>query len=139
VERLFHRDDVVDLNNGDTLPMVLQLTCYTSDFVNPIFDPTLDESLLRREGGGAVATWGSTGQGYSNGHKILHLVFFDQVFSKGNAVIGPVTDVAKATLSQNLDLRDTFILFGDPAMELNLTIVPWSDEIFLPLTLRNSS
>jgi hypothetical protein len=47
------------------------------------------------------------------------------------------TNYAKAQLSESLDLRDTFILLGDPALNLNMAIVPWVDELFLPLVMRN--
>ncbi len=134
---LFHVDDVASLHNGGALPVFLGMTCYTGRFAYPS-GGTLDEELLRRAGGGAVATWGSTTLGRTSGHKVLHQRFFDAVFTDGVTELGTVTEYAKAGLagSGDADLLDTFVLLGDPAMNLNLTIVPWTDAIFLPLVLR---
>jgi hypothetical protein len=134
---MFHLDDVASLHNRGALPVILEMTCYTSDFANPAGD-TLDESLLRRPGGGAVATWGPTTQGSLEGHKELHPSFFDAVFQHGITELGPAIEKAKSNLpGWQGDLRDTFVLLGDPAMDLNLTIVPWAHEVFLPSTLRD--
>jgi hypothetical protein len=138
---MLHRDHVPSLQSGQALPVILELTCYTSDFAD-LGGDTLDESFLCLEDGGAVATWGPTTQGLTGGHRILHNEFIRAVFDLGYLGLGEATEWAKDNPSLEplySDLRDTFILFGDPAMELNLTIVPWSDEMFLPLTLRNSS
>ena len=136
---MFHLDDVPSLHDGGALPVVLELTCYTSNFAYPSGN-TLDESLLRWANGGAVATWGPTTWGYSDGHTVLHQAFFDAVFDSHITRLGPATEAAKAdpqlTRLGCSDLRDTFVLLGDPAMELNLTIVPWTHETFVPAVLR---
>ena len=137
---MFHADDVASLNNGGALPVVLQMTCYTSRFAHPT-DDTLDETLLRRAGGGAVATWGCTAMGLSLGHNILHQSFFDSVFQEEIIELGQATEAAKLDLFQSgnplyMNLLNTFILFGDPAMDLNLDIVPWTHGFYLPVTLR---
>jgi hypothetical protein len=137
-DRMFHLDDVPGLDNGGSLPVFLELTCFTSRFSEPNGN-TLDESLLRWANGGAVATWGPTTLGGTDGHAELHKGFFDAVFQDGTTELGPAIEAAKLKLqSHNSDLHDTFILFGDPAMDLNLTIVPWAHEVFLPLALRDS-
>jgi len=137
---MFHLDDVPNLHNGGALPVVLEMTCYTSDFAYPSGN-TLDESLLRWPGGGAVATWGPTTWGASDGHTVLHQAFFDAVFNDHITRLGPATEAAKANPQLKslgcLDLRDTFVLLGDPAMDLNLNIVPWRHTAFLPATLRS--
>ena len=139
---MFHLDDVASLDNGGALPVVLQMTCYTSDFSEPS-GATLDETLLRRPGGGAVATWGSTTLGLSLGHSTLHREFFDAVFQDNTTELGQATKAGKLALDElgdpyYVDLIDTFLLLGDPAMDLNLDIVPWTDKVFLPVTLRRS-
>ncbi len=133
---LLHRDDVAQLHNGGALPVVLGLSCFTSRFSDPAGD-TLDETLLRRAGGGAIATWGGTTLGLSSGHRVLHQRFFEAVFKYNNLRLGPATEFAKLGLpSSYLDLRDTFLLLGDPALSLNMTVVPWSQHLFLPLVMR---
>jgi len=137
---MFHLDDVPSLHNGGSLPVVLEMTCYTSDFSHPQYT-TLDEELLRHVSGGAVATWGPTTIGLSRGHSIVHQGFFHAVFSDHITELGPIIQEAKARLIQEgnpeyFDLLDTFVLLGDPAMDLNLNIVPWTHAVFLPVTLR---
>ena len=140
--RMFHLDDVPSLHNGRALPVVLEMTCYTSDFSYKSGN-TLDESLLRYAVGGAVATWGPTTWGNSYGHTILHTGFFKAVFQDGITRLGLAVEAAQA--NPDLDglgcylcsnLRDTYVLLGDPAMDLNLNIVPWTHAVFLPVTLR---
>jgi len=133
---LFHVDDVASLHNGGALPVFVQMTCVTSYFSYPA-DDTLDESLVRQAGGGAVATWGPTAAESTEGHQILHPRFFDAVFQEGTCGLGPATEAAKAYLPAHLSyMRDTHVLLGDPGMALNLSIVPWADWAFLPLALR---
>jgi hypothetical protein len=139
---MFHRDDVAGLDNGGALPVFLQMTCYTGDFSHPEWE-TLDETLLRQPGGGAIATWGSTTLGLSLGHNVLHEGFFNAVFEENTTELGQAIQEAKLDLlawdsaAYYVDLLDTFVLLGDPAMDLNLTIVPWSHATFLPVTLRS--
>jgi hypothetical protein len=140
---LFHVDDVPGLRNGGALPVVLGMTCRTSRFAYPAED-TLDESMVRHEGGGAIATWGSTTDGRTSGHNVLAREFFDAVFNNPITVtrLGPATDEAKLALynekPNDRDLLDTFTILGDPATNLNLTIVPWPHQVFLPIALRDT-
>ena len=68
---------------------------------------------------------------------MLYSRLFEAVFEHGAVELGPATAYAKSGLdSYHLDLHDTFVLLGDPAMDLNLTIVPWSQELYLPIALR---
>jgi len=41
-----------------------------------------------------------------------------------------------ASASSALDLVDTFTLLGDPATRLNLTLLPWPNAVYLPVTQR---
>ena len=55
--------------------------------------------------------------------------------------LGEATLSGKLTLASSgeyLDLLDTFTLLGDPAMAMNLTLVPWTHELFLPVVLDGS-
>lgn len=101
------------------------MTCFTSFFHRPEYG-TLDESLLRLSGGGAVATWGGTGLGVGTGHKLLQAGFLNALNQFDQATLGALTLTGKMNLAAsgfNLDLLDTFVLFGDPAMRLNLQLV----------------
>ena len=42
-----------------------------------------------------------------------------------------------ASGSSALDLVDTFTLLGDPATNLNLTLVPWANNAYFPVIRLN--
>jgi len=128
-------NDVTHLKNGRRLPVVLEMTCYTGFFQHPEY-PTMDESLLRQSGGGAVAVWGPTGQGVATGHDHLQEGFYDAVIGAKKVKVGVAVLAGKLTLlagGANLDLLDTFTLFGDPALELNFEVAPYPVQVYLPI------
>jgi hypothetical protein len=130
-EIFFHLDNVFDLVNGQKLPVVLEMTCFTGSFQIPAY-PTLDEALLRHPGGGAVAVWGSTGLGIATGHHWLAEGFMNTIYQDGISDIGSATLAGKLNLlavGSNLDLIDTFTLLGDPATNLER-----SHQIYVPIT-----
>ncbi len=132
-EIFFHLDDVSGLENGQKLPVVLEMTCFTGSFQIPAF-PTLDEALLRHPGGGAVAVWGSTGLGIATGHHWLAEGFMKTIYQDGISDIGSATLAGKLNLlsvGSHLDLIDTFNLLGDPATNLER-----SYQIYMPLNQK---
>lgn len=118
-ERLLHLDDVANLGNGQRLPFVMQLTCFTGSFQMPAAG-TLDEMLLRQANGGAVGVWGATGLGVARGHRTMAGGFLQTLLLDGAPRIGQATVAGKVTLMAQEpaydDLVDTFTLFGDPAL-----------------------
>jgi hypothetical protein len=136
-ERFFHLEDLHTLHNARRLPVVAEMTCFTGAFQRP--EPTLDEALVTLPGGGAAAVWGATGLGVSTGHGYLSEGFFRNTFDHEADTVGEAALAGKLALfanGQHLDLMDTFVLLGDPALRLNRDIVPWSARIFLPLVSR---
>ena len=129
-ESFLHLSDVAGFNNGVRLPVVLQMTCFTGMYQDPGLDG-LDETLLRREGGGAVAVWGATGLGLATGHAALA--------ANDPLTVGAGTLAGKLNLAAEApgyaDLLDTFGLLGDPATPLTLTATPWH-TVRLPLITR---
>ncbi len=102
------------------MPMLLEMTCWTGYFQHPS-NPSLAEVNLRASGNGAVASWAASGLGVGPGHDALSRGFYQAVMQQGVLQIGAATTLGKANLyssGQNLDLLDTFILLGDPAMRL---------------------
>jgi peptidase C25-like protein len=142
VESLLDIHDVDDLRNDRRWPVVLSMTCFTGYFQHPEYG-TLDEELLRLDGGGAVATWSPSGLGVATGHDVLIQGFYDAVFTDGEGQLGPSILAAKLDLyaqaPEHDDLLDTYHLFGDPAMALNLTIRPWPFSTYLPVDFKNLS
>lgn len=136
-ERFFHMDDANTLNNLGRYPIVVELTCFTGSFHDAGLS-TLDESLLRRAGGGAVGVWGPTGMGVSTGHDVLTQPFLYQIYTGGQPRVGEATLTGRLSLAatgQHLDLIDTFTWLGDPATSVHLTLVP-GEWLYLPVTRR---
>ena len=143
-ESVFHwnsdpaQNDVLQLTNGYQLPVVLEMTCFTGYFQHPQY-PTLDESMVRRAGGGAVAVWGATGLGVATGHDRLQAGFFDALVNDGERQLGAAVLAGKTRLFAdgfNQDLLDTFTLFGDPAFTMNFSAIPFTNFVYLPLVIR---
>ena len=125
-ERVFRadrtRNDINSLTNGPKLPMMLPMTCSTGYFHHPSVS-CLDEQLIRAGGKGAIASFSPTGFGMALGHHYLNKGFFTAVFNDKQD-IGTATNMGKLNLYENTsgyrDLLDTYVLFGDPFMKLNL-------------------
>jgi hypothetical protein len=136
--RLFHLDDLPNLKNGGALPVFLQMTCFTSYFSQPTSD-TLDESLLRLADGGAIATWGPTSLGLTSGHMTIHKGFVNAALGEPSVPLGAATVAARLALDgAHASLWDTYALFGDPAMGLNLEVDIWQ-TVYLPLVARSAA
>lgn len=127
-ERLFWTADVPALTNGGKLPVVIAMTCregyYAFNDTSGAHD-SVAEVVTRAEGRGAVASWSPTGLGIATGHDHLNRGFFDAIFSEGVGTVGAGTAAGKLRLWQtggNLDLLDTYLLFGDPATRMPVTV-----------------
>jgi hypothetical protein len=136
---LFTPNEVSGLANASRYPVMLSMTCLDGYFHNP--DPafsSLAESLVRLPNAGALASWSATGLGVASGHDRLDKGFFRAVTGLGIRQIGAAVMIAKADLkaysSFNLDLLDTYTLFGDPASRLALPPVPF--RVNLPLVVK---
>jgi hypothetical protein len=141
VEPLVHVTDVAALQNGRRLPMLLSMTCFSGFFHHPEYG-TLDEMLVRHQGGGAVASWSPSGLGLQAGHQRLHQGFYRSVVPGAEMRIGSTILATKLDLHAHTDsydeLLDTYHLFGDPAMILNTTLKPWPHTFYLPMILGDS-
>ncbi len=121
VESLFGTGDITSLGNGGKLPIMLPMTCYDG-YYHGLSSQSMAESIIRVEGKGAVASWSGTGLGVAQGHDELNRGFFDALFKDGKRTIGEATMAGKQRLAlkgTHLDLLDTYLLFGDPALQLS--------------------
>jgi hypothetical protein len=133
--RLLHVDDIAAMTNGGRLPLMLSMTCFTGYFHHPEYG-TLDEAMLRHSTGGAVATWSPSD--LASGHDTLLEAFYSAVFVDDTRQLGPAIAASKASLpSTYAPLLDIYHLFGDPAMDLELSDLSWPSSVYLPLVLRN--
>jgi hypothetical protein len=110
---LFTLDDVSRLHNGDRLPMILSMTCYSGSFDNPNSD-TIGERFLREPGRGAVAVFAASWRNAPSPEFSRQLV--DELLTPGRT-IGDAILAAKRE-NKSPVLVETYNLFGDPALVL---------------------
>lgn len=120
-ELFFDAADVDQLNNT-IFPVFVPMTCLEGYYIGPGF-VSLGEKAVRTSGKGAIASFSPTGLGVATGHQFLYKAFFDTLVA-GETQLGPLTLAAKDALFQShsifKDLLDDYVLFGDPALRVNL-------------------
>jgi len=128
--------EVSGLTNDGKYPVILSMSCFEGMFHFPHLEGSpyeaMAEVVTKADEKGAIASWSPTGAGLAAGHDILNKGFFNAVFKNGVQTIGEATLKGKLDLwatGSNLDLVDTFMLFGDPA----LTIAIRRYKNFMPL------
>jgi uncharacterized repeat protein (TIGR01451 family) len=128
-DKLFSVDLVPQLNNAGKLPFVASLTCMDGYYFYPKIGTTeymaVAESLVRTAGKGAIASFSPTGWGLATGHDALERGLFDALFQDYDTDLGSATTLAKLFMYSSTgggyeDLVETYLLFGDPATELQV-------------------
>lgn len=108
------------LNNGDQLPIYINMTCLTGLFTHPK-EMSLAESLLWAENGGAVAVLAPTSLTLPDDQTQLNSALLDAVLTGEAETIGEAIVLAKAGIplesSNARDVVATFNLLGDPALK----------------------
>jgi hypothetical protein len=123
------------LNNGDKLPVVLELTCFTGMFQTRGLE-ALDERLLRSPGAGAIAVLAPTGLGISSGHVELAKGFYEYAFIHPEDGIGLAILNGKIKILNSYDyqdLIDTYLLLGDSDLSMQLPPVL---KTYVPMVFR---
>jgi hypothetical protein len=113
--------DVQPLSNTYKLPMVIAANCLNGYFVD--IYTSMAEEFLRVKDEGAVAMWAATSLGYPTSHRALLGAFYDAIFEHDVYGLGQATTEAKFAAYSTpggVDLAQTFVLFGDPAMRLGI-------------------
>ena len=125
-ENLWQRDYVATMSNGGRLPFMVPMTCAEGYYIFPPLSGTnmasLGETVTRVEGKGAIASWSPTGYGLATGHDIMNRALFAAIFFEDVTALGPATTLGKLALAgMGHDyLIETYLLFGDPALRLNV-------------------
>jgi len=124
-EQLMNLTAIASLTNTQTLPFMTPMTCYEGYYIRPTGASdasSVGESFVRKSGGGAIASWSPTGLGVANGHDIINKAFYQAAFYEDLTTFGPATTLSKLALTGmgHNELIDTYILFGDPALKLNV-------------------
>jgi hypothetical protein len=117
--------DVDSLSNTGMYPLVVAMDCLNGNFAFPgdtFYGPYPDsfaEALVKPQNKGAIAVWTSSGETILAGQRLMDEALFDQLFVRGLKTLGEVTSGAKVSMAgQYPDVINTWVLFGDPAMEI---------------------
>lgn len=133
-------NDIYGLQNGDRLPVLFEMTCYTAQFTlatsSPSTGTVMDERFQRQPNGGAVAVFGPAGLTVAYGHDWLaagaHEYLWDEVDTY-QGTFGEMLEYAFMKLFTDgsccQDARMTFLGLGDPLMRMLINDRP---ETYLP-------
>jgi predicted extracellular nuclease len=117
-DNLLTATEARSLTNQGRLPLFVMMNCLNGYFADAALEP-LAESLLKAERGGAIAVWASSGMTLPGEQTLMNQQLFRLMFNPENANLrlGELTTKAKASTG-DVDVRRTWILFGDPSMRL---------------------
>ncbi len=108
--------DAKSLRNRDHLSVYVMMTCLNGLYTDQR-SLTLAGALIKSPDGGAVAVWASSGMTEAAGQVSLDQELFKYLFSGKLTTVGEAVMNAKAGTG-DLDVRRTWIFFGDPSMKL---------------------
>jgi hypothetical protein len=105
-----------NLSNGQRLPVYLLMDCLNG-FFHDVYTQSLAESLLLSPNGGGVAVWASSGFTNAQPQVFLNQALLTILAQNPNSSLGAAILASKSGIT-DADVRRTWILFGDPAMQL---------------------
>jgi len=114
---LLDSGDAAGLHNGSRLSLFVMMTCLNGYFIEPKTQ-SLAETLLRAPHGGAFAVWASSGLTTPGDQIRANEELFRQLAAIDAPRLGDAMVHAKSVI-QDLDVRRTWILFGDPVTRLH--------------------
>lgn len=121
----FNTDDIYQLNNGDRLPFITSVTCYTAHFDD---QEVFGEQFNSVEGKGSISFWGSSALTWWGQGKTMTKEFFRHVLQNKKYVTGDAIFATKAAFSFSDPYTSSQValatLLGDPALELALPKTP---------------
>ncbi len=132
---LFTTANLSSLQNQGKLTFIMAMTCMDGYYIAP--NPyswdreALAEVMVRAEAKGAVGSWSAAGWGSSLGHDVLDRGAFQAIYMEGQSQLGAITQSGYINVWASgayLDLLDTYLLFGDPAVNLPLSSIAVPDN-----------
>jgi len=101
---------------GNKLTFVIVMDCLNGYFQDPAL-LSLSEAFLKAPGGGAVAVFASSGRTITVGQRQMELELYRQLYGAQPITVGDAIKIAKAA-SGDIDVRTTWIYFGDPSIKI---------------------
>ncbi|HUN89365.1 MAG TPA: C25 family cysteine peptidase [Terriglobales bacterium] len=112
----FSDADASALTNGAMAPFFINMACLNGLF-HDVYETSLATSLIMAPNGGAIAVWASSGLTDPEPQLGLDKTLMQYLFATPSQTIGEATRNAKQGVT-DLDVRRTWILFGDPSLQL---------------------
>ena len=113
---IFDTNSVSSLTNASQLPVFLIMNCLNG-FFQDVYSQPLGVTLLLAPNGGAVAVVASTGLNQPAPQTTLDTLGVQNALNANATTLGESIVKAKSQIS-DLDVRKTFVLLGDPAMQV---------------------
>jgi len=113
---IFNSESVSSLTNGSQLPVFLIMDCLNG-FFQDVYAQPLGVTLMLASNGGAVAVLASSGLNQAPPQTTLDVLVVQNALTAKGSTLGDAIVKAKSKISDP-DVRRTFILFGDPAMQV---------------------
>jgi hypothetical protein len=114
---LLDSSEAAALTNSPYLPFVVSMTCLNGYFVDDAYGDSLATALMKAPAGGAIAVWASSGLTTSPGQASLDTALVRALYRNPPLALGEAAAAAKRAVS-DMDVRRTWVLFGDPATKL---------------------
>ena len=115
---LFDSTQAASLTNGNKLPLFVIMNCLNG-FFHDVYTQSMAEALMLSPKGGAVAVWASSGLTAPDPQFAMDRTLAKTLFAGSNVALGDAVLGAKSSIADQ-DVKKTFILFGDPAMRLQV-------------------
>lgn len=117
--------DVAGFTNHGKYPIVLAMSCAEGmfHFPHPLgsYQESMAEVITKASSKGAVASWSPAGWGLATGHDVLDQGFVRAALRNRVRTLSQATTAGLVKLWSTgdfLDLIDTYMIFGDPALVL---------------------
>ena len=114
----FSLNQVPQLTNIDHPSVFTMLTCLNGYFVLPNGGQSLAEYLLNWTGGGAAASWASSGTTTPDIQEIMATRFYQKVGAGQIQRLGDLIVDAKTVVPGGRDVRLSWVLIGDPMLKV---------------------
>src|SRR5271157_4090038 len=121
---IFDTTSVTSLTNSSELPVFLIMDCLNG-FFQDVYAQPLGVTLLVAPNGGAVAVLASSGLNQPAPQTQLDILVVEKALHARRLTLGGAILKAKAEISDP-DVRRTYVLFGDPAMQIKQPADRWA-------------
>lgn len=119
---ILHRNDVANFTNtNNNLIIANMLTCLNGYYIQLLGDG-LSEAMIKKNQGGAIVSWASSGLTTPDIQAIMATRFYQQLNTGSMVRMGDFVRDAKTTIAGGLDVRLSWVLLGDPTLKIKAPV-----------------